>query len=106
MWCIIIRLFKTLQKSYIFPKTILSFGLHEHELGEKKVEYEGTLNDLYEQDIQKFIDYNVQDVRLIKRLDDKLDYIDIPVVYVILVIVLTKKYIGHHDILRDDISIL
>ena len=49
----------------------------EHELGEKKVEYEGTLNDLYEQDIQKFIDYNVQDVRLIKRLDDKLDYIDI-----------------------------
>ncbi len=52
-------------------------AIAEHELGEKKVEYEGTLNDLYEQDIQKFIDYNVQDVRLIKRLDDKLDYIDI-----------------------------
>ena len=52
-------------------------AIAEHELVEKKVEYEGTLNDLYEQDIQKFIDYNVQDVRLIKRLDDKLDYIDI-----------------------------
>ena len=80
--------------------------VQEHELGEKKVEYDGTLNDLYEQDIQKFIDYNVQDVRLIKRLDDKLDYIDILVVYVILVIVLTKKYTGHHDILKGFISVL
>ncbi len=52
-------------------------SIAELELGEKKIEYEGTLNDLYEEDIQKFIDYNVQDVRLIKRLDDKLDYIDI-----------------------------
>jgi len=52
-------------------------AIAEFELGEKKIEYEGTLNDLYEQDIQKFIDYNVQDVRLIKKLDDKLDYIDI-----------------------------
>ena len=52
-------------------------AIAEFELGEKKIEYEGTLNDLYEQDIQKFVDYNVQDVRLIKRLDKKLDYIDI-----------------------------
>ena len=52
-------------------------AIADFELGEKKIEYDGTLNDLYENDIQKFIDYNVQDVRLIKRLDDKLDYIDI-----------------------------
>ena len=43
------------------------------EIGEKKIEYEGTLNDLYENDIDKFVQYNLQDVKLVKKLDDKLD---------------------------------
>ena len=47
------------------------------EVGEKKVPYEGTLNDLYENDLEKFIDYNIQDVKLIKKLDEKLDFIEI-----------------------------
>ena len=47
------------------------------EVGEKKVAYEGTLNDLYENDLEKFVEYNIQDVKLIKKLDDKLDFIEI-----------------------------
>ena len=30
-------------------------AISEYELGEKKVEYEGTLNDLYENDLNKFV---------------------------------------------------
>jgi len=48
----------------------------EHELGENKIEYSGTLNDLYENDIDKFVEYNIHDVRLVKRMHDKLDFID------------------------------
>ena len=52
-------------------------AIGELEVGEKKVEYEGTLNDLYENDLDKFVQYNLQDVKLVKRLDDKLDFIEI-----------------------------
>tara|TARA_R100001015_G_C4632076_1_gene195172 strand:+ start:249 stop:2747 length:2499 start_codon:yes stop_codon:yes gene_type:complete len=48
----------------------------EFELGENKIEYTGTLNDLYENDIDKFVEYNIHDVRLVKRLNDKLDFIE------------------------------
>ena len=47
------------------------------EVGETKVAYEGTLNDLYENDIDKFVQYNLQDVKLVKKLDDKLDFIEV-----------------------------
>lgn len=44
------------------------------ELGEKKLSYEeyGNLKDLYENNFQLFIDYNIQDVNIIVRLDEKL----------------------------------
>jgi len=48
----------------------------EYELGENKVKYSGTLNDLYENDINKFVEYNIHDVRLVKKMHDKLDFID------------------------------
>ena len=48
----------------------------EHELSENKIEYTGTLNDLYENNIDKFVEYNIHDVRLVKRMHDKLDFID------------------------------
>ena len=54
----------------------------EFELGETKVEYEGTLNDLYDNDRTKFVLYNIHDVRLVKRMNDKLDFIDIARAYV------------------------
>ena len=48
------------------------------ELGEKKLDYsEYTgLFDLYEKDYQKFIEYNVKDVELIVRLEEKLGFIE------------------------------
>ena len=52
-------------------------AIGDYELGQKKVEYEGTLNDLYENDINKFVEYNIHDVRLVKLLNDKLDFIEI-----------------------------
>ncbi len=52
-------------------------SIGQYELGDKKVEYEGTLNDLYENDINKFVKYNIHDVRLVKKLNDKLDFIEI-----------------------------
>ena len=52
-------------------------AIGEYEIGEKKVEYEGTLNDLYKNELEKFVQYNLQDVKLVKKLDDKLDFIEI-----------------------------
>jgi len=47
------------------------------EVGLGKIEYEGTLDDLFEQDIDKYIDYNLNDVEIVKRLDDKLKFLDL-----------------------------
>ena len=49
----------------------------EVEVGMKKVSYEGTLNDLYENDLQTFIDYNIRDVKILVELDKKLNLIEI-----------------------------
>jgi DNA polymerase elongation subunit (family B) len=47
------------------------------EVGTAKISYDGTLNDLYENDLEKFVEYNIHDVRIVKKLDDKLDFIEI-----------------------------
>ena len=52
-------------------------AIGEYELGEKKVEYEGTLDQLYNNDYEKFIAYNRQDVDLLVNLDKKLQFIDL-----------------------------
>lgn len=46
-------------------------------LGERKLSYEeyGNLFTLYKEDFQKFIDYNIKDVELVDRLEDKLGLI-------------------------------
>ena len=48
-------------------------------LGEGKLSYEehGNLYTLYKEDYEKFIDYNIRDVELVQRLDDKLDLISL-----------------------------
>jgi DNA polymerase elongation subunit (family B) len=49
------------------------------ELGEKKLdysEYDGLMS-LYKNDYQKFIEYNIRDVELVDRLDQKLGLIDL-----------------------------
>jgi DNA polymerase elongation subunit (family B) len=49
----------------------------EIELGETKVQYEGTLDQLYNNDFEKFIAYNRQDTLLLAKLDKKLQYLDL-----------------------------
>jgi len=46
-------------------------------LGERKLSYEEftSLQNLYEEDFQKYIDYNIRDVELVDRLEDKLGLI-------------------------------
>jgi DNA polymerase elongation subunit (family B) len=48
------------------------------ELGEKKLDYSeyDSLIDLYRKDFQKFIEYNIHDVNLVYRLDEKLKLIE------------------------------
>lgn len=52
-------------------------AIGEMEVGEKKVAYEGTLDQLYNQDFRKFIEYNIQDTVLLDKLDKKLKFIDL-----------------------------
>lgn len=52
-------------------------AISEHELGETKIAYEGTLDQLYNNDFAKFIEYNIQDTNLLRKLDDKLQFIDL-----------------------------
>jgi DNA polymerase elongation subunit (family B) len=52
-------------------------AIGEYELDERKVAYEGTLDQLYNTDFYKFIDYNRQDTMLLAKLDKKLRFIDL-----------------------------
>ena len=47
------------------------------ELGRGKIEYEGSLDDLFETDLEKFIEYNIVDVDLVVSLDNKLQFIEL-----------------------------
>ena len=42
-----------------------------------KVAYDGSLDDLYRDDIDRFIEYNLNDVKIVVALDDKLKLIDL-----------------------------
>ena len=46
-------------------------------LGEKKLSYQesGSLRNLYKDDFQKYIDYNMKDVELVDRIEDKMGLI-------------------------------
>jgi DNA polymerase elongation subunit (family B) len=52
-------------------------AIGEYELDERKIAYEGTLDQLYNQDFYKFIEYNRQDTALLDSLDKKLRFIDL-----------------------------
>jgi len=64
----------------LFKKFGYTFGPQENYrldtiantvLGEHKLDYDGTLHSLYTTDHQKFIDYNIRDVDLVDRMEDK-----------------------------------
>jgi len=47
------------------------------ELGRGKIEYSGNLDQLFRDDIDKFIEYNLVDVELVVEFDKKLEFIDL-----------------------------
>lgn len=57
-----------------------SYRLHDigmYEVNMGKIEYEGTLDDFYKNDLEGFIEYNLQDVRIVVALDRKMKLIDL-----------------------------
>ncbi len=62
------------------PQQMHSYKLDyigEVEVGENKVQYEGSLDELYNNDFEKFIDYSRQDVMLLVKIDKKKRFIDL-----------------------------
>ena len=70
----------------LFQKFAYSYGAQESYrldhianvvLGEKKLSYEeyGNLRNLYKENFQLYIDYNIKDVELVQKMDNKLDLI-------------------------------
>lgn len=68
----------------LFTKFGYSYGAQESYrldhiahvvLGERKLSYEeyGSLRNLFKENYQLYIDYNIKDVELVQRIDDKLD---------------------------------
>lgn len=71
--------YMTVYKKFSY-KELPSYALNAvcmTELGRGKIEYEGNLDDLMENDIDTFIEYNITDVELVIELDKKLQYIDL-----------------------------
>ena len=70
-----------LHKKYIMKEEssykLNDIGLKYVNLG--KVEYEGNLNTLFKNDLNKFIDYNLRDVEIIEQLEDKLKFIELTI---------------------------
>lgn len=72
----------------LFKKFGYSYGMQESYklehignvvVGEKKLSYEeyGNLHTLYKNNHQKFIDYNIKDVQLVNRIDEKMGLISL-----------------------------
>ena len=52
-------------------------SIGEMEVGETKTQYEGTLDQLYNKDFRKFIEYNQQDTMLMVKIHNKLKFLDL-----------------------------
>lgn len=60
----------------VMPSYKLDY-IGELETGETKVPYEGSLDKLYNEDFERFVMYSKQDALLLKKIDDKMDYISL-----------------------------
>ena len=68
-----------LYKNYNYglePSYTLNY-IAKKELGREKIAYEGSLDKLFETDLEKFIEYNIVDVELVVELDRKLQFIEL-----------------------------
>lgn len=69
--------YQALYESFV-PKKQSSYKLDyilEKEVDQRKVQYTGTLDQLWRQDTRKFMEYNIQDVMGLSAIDDKLIFI-------------------------------
>ena len=69
----------TLYKNYNFGE-LANYRLDtvaQKELGRGKIEYQGNLDELFKEDIEKFIEYNLVDVELVVGFEEKLQFIDL-----------------------------
>ena len=52
-------------------------AIGEMEVGERKTQYEGTLDQLYNKDFKTFLEYNRQDTMLLVKIHNKLKFLDL-----------------------------
>ncbi len=52
-------------------------AIGEMEVGERKTQYEGSLDQLYNKDFKKFVEYNRQDTMLMVKIHNKLKFLDL-----------------------------
>ena len=52
-------------------------AIGEMEVGENKTQYEGTLDQLYNKDFKRFIEYNRQDTMLVYKIHNKLKFLEL-----------------------------
>ena len=52
-------------------------AIGEYELGERKIAYDGSIDQLYRHDFKTFVAYNRQDTMLLAKIDDKNKFIDL-----------------------------
>jgi len=67
---------------YYSRATLDSYSLDSvanHELGEKKLDYSdlGSIHTIYKTNFQTWIDYNIKDVRLVQRIEEKNKFIEL-----------------------------
>jgi DNA polymerase elongation subunit (family B) len=49
------------------------------QIQEGKLEYEGTINDFWKTDPNRFVDYNFQDLRLVSKIDAKMGFLPLAI---------------------------
>lgn len=63
--------------SYVEEQNYRLDTIAKKELGYGKIEFDGTSTELYKQDINKFIEYNINDTKLVYEIDKKRKLLDL-----------------------------
>lgn len=70
-----------LYKKFTYKKKV-SYSLNYigiEEVGEGKLELEGQINNIYKEDWNKFVEYNIQDVKVVKKINNKMKFIELTI---------------------------
>lgn len=74
------NLYKKFAKHDPLPSYSLNY-VTKNDLGEGKLDYEGSINDTYKNDWNTFVEYNVKDVMLIVKLENKIKLFNLIIEY-------------------------